>query len=167
MLSIASWTKPIHYVVAGRVVALCAGFLLGVGYVANGWTPIGAGAMSWVLAVSLLMGAPKQRGSELIGATAIWLSFAEFLSMMQTGHFDAMRWLFSVCALLVAVFPIRVSWNRQLANSHPNATFAQLDRRAAGWTPAMLPKSDDKLARLRGEGADGKVDGLDLASEVV
>lgn len=118
--------------------------------------------MSWLLAVSLLLGAPKQRGSELIGATAIWLSFAEFISMGQTGHFHAERWLFSVAALVVAVVPIRVSWNRQLANSCPDATFKQLDRRIAGWSPAMMPKSDEKLAKLRGEQSAESV----LAGEV-
>lgn len=167
MPSFASWTKPIHYVFAGRVIALGVGFFLGLGYVVNGWSPVGAGMMAWALAVSLLLGAPTQRGSELIGATAIWLSFAEFLSMLQTGHFNAERWLFSIGALLVAVIPIRVSWTRQLANAFPDATFKQLDRRAIGWSPALMPKSDEKLAALRGEGPAHPADGLDLAGEAI
>lgn len=165
MPSLSSWTKPIHYVIAGRVVALCAGFVLGLGYVADAWSPIGAGAMAWLLAISLLLGAPKQRGTELIGAMAIWLSFAELLGMMKYGSFNTERWLFSEFALLAAMIPIWVNWNRTLAWTNPHETFASLDRRAAGWTPSLLPTREDKLAKLRGEQAQEAPDGSDLAAE--
>ncbi|MDE2562606.1 MAG: hypothetical protein KGL48_10230 [Sphingomonadales bacterium] len=150
---------------AGRLLALGAAFVLGLGYVADAWTPIGAGALTWVLAVSLLLGAPGQRGSELIGATAIWLSFAEFLGMLKFGQFNTERWLFSELALLATMIPIWVNWNRRLAWSNPHETFAQLDRRAAGWNPSLLPTRDDKLARLRGEDPAEATDGSDLAGK--
>jgi len=165
MPSISTWTKPIHYVIAGRVVALCTGFVLGLGYVVDAWSPFGAGAVAWILAISLLLGAPKQRASELIGAMAIWLTFAEFLGMLKYGEFNAERWLFAELALLAALTPILVNWNRKLAWENPHQTFARLDRRTAAWHPSLFPTREDKLAAMRSEPGPEALSQPGLAAE--
>lgn len=82
---------PGHVTLIGRAVAAAAAFALGFGYVSNSMTPEMAGIGSFFLACALLLGAPRQRATEMLGAVTVWQCFAEFLSTIESGTFAMWR----------------------------------------------------------------------------
>lgn len=92
---------------------------------------------AFVLAVCLLLAVPDQRGSELLGAAAIWMTTAEFMSASQSHHFDMWRWAVSVATLALVIVPLKVQYLRSLARSNPYRPLGELDRRA--WSTGAMP----------------------------
>lgn len=56
---------------SGTCVAVATALALGYGYVTDMLTPLLAGLGGFVLACSLLLAAPKQRATELLGAVTV------------------------------------------------------------------------------------------------
>lgn len=135
---------------SGTCVAVATALALGYGYVTDMLTPLLAGLGGFMLACSLLLAAPKQRATELLGAVTVWMCFAEFLSTMQSGHFALWRLCVSVATLGCVMAVIRVQHLRDLTRRAPDTRLAQLDRRTISGM-AVLPPLDAQLAQLRGE----------------
>lgn len=131
-----------------RAVAVITAVALGLSYVANALTPVTSGLGSFLLACALLLAAPRQRATELLGAVAVWQCFAEFLSTVQSGEFQMWRLAVSVATLGTAMAVIRVQHLRDLARSHPDTALADLDRRGVSM-PHLLPRAEAHLAELR------------------
>ncbi len=136
----------------GTCVAVATALGLGYGYVTDVLTPLLAGLGGFVLACGLLLAAPKQRATELLGAVTVWMCFAEFLSTMQSGHFSLWRLAVAVATLGCIMAVIRVQHLRDLARRSPDTRLADLDRRAIGGF-GVLPPMDSQLAKLRTEDA--------------
>lgn len=132
------------------IVAVATAIALGYGYVTDLLTPTLGGIASFLLACSLLLAAPRQRASELLGAATVWMCFAEFLSTIQSGEFAMWRLAVSVATLGCVMAVIRVQHLRDLSRRAPNTPLAELDRRIAG-DFAVMPHSQAQLAALRHE----------------
>jgi len=123
---------PGHVARFARIGALLIAFALMAGYVTDRLTLEMAGVGSLFLAVLTLLAFPNQRSSELLGALAIWLTYAEFMAAIQSGHFDLWRWAIVLATLSLVIVPIKVQHLRQLARSNPYRPLGELDRRM--WT---------------------------------
>lgn len=134
------------------IVAVTTAVALGYGYVTDLLTPTLGGIGGFVLACSLLLAAPRQRASELLGAVTVWMCFAEFLSTMQSGEFAMWRLAVSVATLGCVTAVIRVQHLRDLSRRAPDTPLADLDRRLAGGF-GIVPRTDAQLAALRHEDA--------------
>lgn len=132
------------------VVAVATSMTLGYGYVSDQLTPLLAGLGGFLLSCSLLLAAPRQRATELLGAIAVWMCFAEFLSTMQSGHFAMWRLAVSVATLGCVMSVVRVQHLRDLNRKAPDTSLADLDRRAIGGL-GILPRTDAQLVALRHE----------------
>jgi hypothetical protein len=150
-----------------RIAALLIAFALTAGYVTDRLTLELAGVGSLVLAVLMLMALPNQRSSELLGALAIWLTYAEFMAAIQSGHFDLWRWAVVLATLSLVIVPIKVQHLRQLARANPYQPIRELDRRvwsASGPGAVPAPYVPVVLAALSFDGdpegdRDGSWDG--------
>lgn len=136
----------------GRFVALATALSLGFGYVTDTLTPTLAGVGSFLLANALLLAAPRQRATELLGAVTVWQCFAEFLATMQSGQFAMWRLSVSIATLGCVMAVIRVQHMRDLTRQSPDTPLADLDRRTVGGI-GVLPRTDAQLAELRHEEA--------------
>lgn len=123
---------PGHVARFARIGALLIAFALTAGYVTDRLTLEMAGVGSLFLAVLMLLAFPNQRSSELLGALAIWLTYAEFMAAIQSGHFGLWRWAIVLATLSLVIVPIKVQHLRQLARSNPYRPLGELDRRV--WT---------------------------------
>ncbi|WP_421848322.1 hypothetical protein [Novosphingobium sp.] len=121
---------PGHVTRFARIGALLIAFMLTSGYVTDRLTLELAGVGSFFLAVVTLLALPSQRSSELLGALAIWLTYAEFMAAIHSGHFDLWRWAVVLATLSLVIVPIKVQHLRQLARSNPYQPLGKLDRRA-------------------------------------
>ncbi|GEN99821.1 hypothetical protein NSE01_16540 [Novosphingobium sediminis] len=128
---------PGHIASFARIGALLIAFALTAGYVTDRLTLELAGVGALFLAVLTLLALPNQRSSELLGALAIWLTYAEFMAAIQSGHFDLWRWAVVLATLSLVILPIKVQHLRQLARSNPYRPLGELDRRV--WT--VVPES--------------------------
>lgn len=125
---------PGHITRFARIGALMIAFALTAGYVTDRLTLELAGVGSLSLALLTLLAFPSQRSSELLGALAIWLTYAEFMAAIQSGLFDLWRWAIVLAALSLVIVPIKVQHLRQLARSNPYQPLGALDRRV--WSAA-------------------------------
>ena len=123
---------PGHVTRFARIGALVIAFALTAGYVTDRLTLEMGGVGAFFLAVFTLLALPSQRSSELLGALAIWLTYAEFMAAIQSGHFNLWRWAVVLATLSLVIVPIKVQHLRQLARSNPYRPLGELDRR--GWT---------------------------------
>lgn len=139
--------------VAG-VVAVATSMTLGYGYVSDQLSPLLAGLGGLLLSCSLLLAAPRQRATELLGAIAVWMCFAEFLSTMQSTHFAMWRLAVSVATLGCVMSVIRVQHLRDLSRRSPDISLADLERRTIGGI-GVLPRTDAQLIALRSEDVQG------------
>lgn len=137
-----------------RFLATTTAVALGFGYVSNLLAPVSAGIGAFLLTCSLLLAAPRQRATELLGAVAVWLCFAEFLSTVESGEFQIWRLAVAVSTLGVAMAVLRVQHLRSLMRTHPETAVADLDRRTVSGI-GVLPRSDAELAELRKDQAPG------------
>jgi hypothetical protein len=97
---------PGHVASFARIGALLIAFALTAGYVTDRLTLELAGVGAFFLSVLLLLALPNQRSSELLGALAIWLTYAEFMAAIQSGHFDLWRWAVVLATLAVMAFVV-------------------------------------------------------------
>lgn len=111
------------------MVALLIAFALTAGYVTDTLTGETAGIGAFFLSLGVLMALPGQRSAELLGALAIWLTYAEFMAAAQSGEFDLWRWGVALAALSLVVVPLKVQHVRQLARTNPYQPIKDLDRR--------------------------------------
>jgi hypothetical protein len=142
---------PGHVTRFARIGALLIAFLLTSGYVTDRLTLELAGVGAFFLAVLTLLALPSLRSSELLGALAIWLTYAEFMAAIQSGHFDLWRWAVVLATLSLVVVPIKVQHLRQLARSNPYQPLGTLERRvwqAAGPAAAPRPYAPAALAAI-------------------
>ncbi len=144
---------------SAKVVAISTAVALACGYVSNALTPVTAGMGAFLLAGALLLAAPAQRASEMLGAVTVWMCFAEFLSTTQSGHFAIWRLAVTVATLGGVIGVIRIQHLRELARQAPDTTLADLDRRTLGGT-RIVPRSASKLTGMRRETASGTAAGL-------
>jgi hypothetical protein len=165
MVRIMAFTKstPSHYVRLSRIVALVIAVAMAVGYAWNLPDPAEVALATYALALTALLGTPGQRGTELVGAVAIWISFAEMLSFWQTGDFDQWRWMVAMATLAVVLAPFKLQWLREMARLHPDTAFVELDRRCAQWTPTLVPHSAAQLSAMRQD--NGLVHNIAVESE--
>ncbi len=126
---------PGHVARFARIGALLIAFALTAGYVTDRLTLEMAGVGSLFLAVLTLLALPNQRSSELLGALAIWLTYAEFMAAIQSGRFDLWRWAVVLATLSLVIVPIKVQHLRQLARSNPYRPMGELDRRVRTVVP--------------------------------
>lgn len=129
MRSLIARYTPAQVVRAGRILALITANVMTVGYVTGWMTTESAAILAYLLGSLILIGVPDQRASELLGAQAIWMTVAEFLSAAQAGHLNLWRWAVSVSALAVVLIPIKIQYMRSLARAHPYRALRDLDRR--------------------------------------
>lgn len=149
---------PGHVARFAKFGALLIAFGLTTGYVTDRLTLEMAGVGALFLAVLTLLALPSQRSSELLGALAIWLTYAEFMSAIQSGHFDLWRWAVVLATLSLVIVPIKVQHLRQLARSNPYLPLGEHDRRTwsvAGRAGAPAPYA---LATLAAIGFDPDAD---------
>lgn len=135
-----------------RLARVTAGLLLlgmMVGYADNVLSTETVGMGAFGLGLLLLLAFPDQRASELLGAVAIWVTTAEFMSAAQTGTFQHWRWAVAIAALAVVVLPLRVEYLRRLARTAPDRTIGELDRRA--FAIGAVPHTPAALAAMRSE----------------
>lgn len=145
-----SSVTPRTLVRLARCTALVIAVVLTLGYVNDRLTVEGAAFGSFGLAVALLLAVPDQRSSELLGAAAVWMTVAEFLSAMQDGHFATWRWAMALATLAMVLVPLKVQYLRMLARSNPYRTIGDLDRRA--WATGVVPLGGGSQAARRGGG---------------
>ena len=158
-----SYITPGHVVRFAKVFALLVAFGLTAGYVTASLTVESAGIGAFFLAVGLLLALPGQRSSELLGAQSIWMTYAEFLSAIQCGHFDLWRWAVALATLALVIVPLKVQHLRQLARSNPYQPIHELDRRiwsAAGPKASPAPYVPAALAAIRIDGTETEADSL-------
>jgi hypothetical protein len=139
-----------------KVFALLVAFALTLGYVTATLTVQTAGIGTFFLSVGLLLALPGQRSSELLGALAIWMTYAEFMSAFRCGHFDLWRWAVALATLALVVVPLKVQHLRQMARSNPYQPILELDRRiwsAAGPEAVPAPYVPAALAGIRTDDA--------------
>ena len=139
---------PGHVTLIGRAVAVVAAFALGFGYVSNSMTPEMARIGSLFLACALLLGAPRQRATEMLGAVTVWQCFAEFLSTIESGTFAMWRLGVALATLGSVMAVIRVQHLRALSRQSPATPLRDLDRRTISGI-GVLPPSSVKLAEMR------------------
>lgn len=135
-----------------RIPALCCGLVLALGYVSNLLTPTGAALLDFALGWAMLLAAPRQRASEMLGAVAVWTAFAEFLSTIDTGHFQFWRLGIAVATLGGIMLVIRVQYLRELARTSAETPLAELDRRS-GPAISVIPHSAAQLEAMRQQDA--------------
>lgn len=136
------------------VVAVVTSMSLGYGYVTDRLTPLVAGLGGFLLSSSLLLAAPRQRATELLGAVAVWMCFAEFLSTMQSEHFAMWRLAVAVATLGCVMSVIRVQHLRDLNRRSPDTPLVDLERRTIGGID-VVPRTDVQLVALRSEDVQG------------
>lgn len=140
---------PGHVVGIAKVVAMGMAMIMTAAYVTDRLTVESAGIASFCLALSLLLAVPDQRSSEVLGATAIWMTTAEFMACSQSGHFDMWRWAVAVATLALVIVPLKVQYLRGLARTNPYCPITEQDRRA--WTAGVVPLTPGMVAIKRGE----------------
>lgn len=141
---------PIQIHRFARIAAVLTAVALGFGYVVNAITPLMAGIGTFALTCSLLLAAPRQRATELLGAVAVWQCFAEFLSTVDSGQFQVWRLSVSVATLGIGIAVIRVQHLRALMRISPETRIADLDRRTVGGI-GILPRTEAQLAEMRSD----------------
>ncbi|MEO0031220.1 MAG: hypothetical protein RIS94_978 [Pseudomonadota bacterium] len=137
MKSLIALVTPLQIVRVAKVLAMLTAMVMTAAYVTDRLTVETAGIAAFVLAVCLLLAVPDQRGSELLGAAAVWMTTAEFMSASQSHHFALWRWAVSVATLALVIVPLKVQYLRGLARSNPYRPLGELDRRA--WSPGVMP----------------------------
>jgi hypothetical protein len=134
-----------------KIASLLIAFALTAGYVTDGLTVETAGIGGFFLSLTVLMALPRQRSSELLGALAVWLTYAEFMAAAQSGHFDLWRWGVALATLSLVVVPLKVQHVRQLARTNPYQPIRELDRRvwpSTGPNVAPAPYAPAALAAI-------------------
>ena len=129
---------PAQLVRLGRILALFAATAMTAGYVTGLATPESTAVMAFLLGLLILLSAPDQRSSELLGAQAVWMTVAEFLAAAQSGQMLFWRWAVSIAALAVVIVPLKIQHLRSLARSHPYSPLRDLERRAPAASSAVL-----------------------------
>lgn len=139
---------PGQIALSARFVGIATAIALGYGYVTDTLTPTTAGVGSFFLGCALLLAAPRQRATELLGAATVWQCFAEFLSTVQSGHFAMWRLGVSVATLGCIIAVVRIQHLRELTRQSPDTRLVDLDRRTVGGI-GVIPRTDAQLAELR------------------
>lgn len=139
---------PLAIVRASRIMAGLVTILLMAGYVTDSMTPSSAGVGAFTMAALLLLSAPGQRATEMLGAIAVWMSFAEFLATISSGHFMLWRWAVAVATLGGLIAVINIQYLRLLARVAPDTPMGDLDRRTIPSLGAV-PMSPSALATAR------------------
>lgn len=140
-----------------KIASLLIAFALTAGYVTDALTVETAGIGGFFLSLALLMALPRQRSSELLGALAIWLTYAEFMAAAQSGHFDLWRWGVALATLSLVVVPLKVQHVRQLARTNPYQPIQELDRRIWSGTGPKVASAPYAPAALAAICSDGPV----------
>ncbi len=138
-----------------RIAGLLIAFAMTAGYVTDGLTAETAGIGGFFLSLALLVALPGQRSSELLGALAVWLTYAEFMAAAQSGHFDLWRWGVALATLSLVVVPLKVQHVRQLARTNPYQPIQELDRRtwsSTGPKATPAPYAPVALAAICNDG---------------
>lgn len=125
-----AWT-PQAIVHVAQAAVLLIGAVMIDGYLTRSMNDADACRGALALGVALLLAAPRQRSSELLGAVAIWLTTAEFLVASRTGMFALWRWSETLASLAIILVLARLSYFRALARANPWRSFGDLDRRRA------------------------------------
>ncbi|CAM4211925.1 FUSC family protein [Novosphingobium lubricantis] len=133
---------------AARPIAIATGVALCLGYVSGFLNPLLAGIGAFTAAAAMLLAAPRQRATEMLGAATIWTCFAEFLATIDSGDFHIVRLAVSVATLGGVMAIIRIQHLRDLARRSPEVPLCELDRRAIT-ALTMVPPSAAQLAELR------------------
>jgi hypothetical protein len=148
-----------------KVFTLLVASVLAIGYVSSWLTLELAGIGAFFLATGLLLAFPGQRSSELLGALAVWLTYAEFMAAIQNGQFDLWRWAVVLATLSLVIVPLKVQHLRQLARSNAYQPISAQDRRSwsgTGRASAPKPYAPAALAAITFDaGFNGKADGSD------
>jgi hypothetical protein len=111
---------PAGTIVHGAQIAVLAiGALATHDYLGGGMGDSDAGRIALILGVAVLIAAPQQRGAELLGAVAIWLTTCEFMAASRTGQFALWRWVMGLAALALVLILTRVSHFRAQARANP------------------------------------------------
>ncbi|NMN03563.1 hypothetical protein FHT17_001317 [Novosphingobium sp. SG916] len=151
---------PAQVVRFGRILALLTATAMTFGYVTGRATAESTAVMAYVLGLLILLSAPGQRSSELLGAQAVWMTVAEFLAAAQSGQMLLWRWAVSVAALAVVMVPLKIQHLRSLACRHPYSPLRDLERRAPAASSAVL---DGRARRVRprpGQTPEADADGV-------
>jgi len=132
-----------------QIAVLAIGAWAMQGYLGGGMDQGDASRIALALGIAVLVAAPRQRGAELLGAVAIWLTTCEFLSASRTGQFALWRWAVALATLAVVMILTRVPHFRAVARVNPWRRLGDRDRRR----PARGPGAGWRH-RARGNGAD-------------
>lgn len=148
-----------------KVFTLLVASVLAVGYVSSWLTLELAGIGAFFFASGLLLAFPGQRSSELLGALAVWLTYAEFMAAIHNGQFDLWRWAVVLATLSLVIVPLKVQHLRQLARSNPYQPIGAQDRRSwagTGRTSSPRPYAPAALAAIAFDGrSDSEADEAD------
>lgn len=99
------------------------------GYLDGGMSDGDAGQLALAMGLAVLMAAPRQRGADLLGAVAIWLTTCEFLAASRTGQFALWRWTEMLAALALILMVARVQRLRALARTNRWRSLREGERR--------------------------------------
>jgi len=129
-----------------RIALLALGVAATHGYLQGGLGSDDAGQLALALGLAVLLAAPRQRGAELLGAVAIWLTTCEFMAASHTGQFALWRWAVALAALALVRVITRVPQLRARARANPWRPLRESDRRA----PAPAGQYAPAPARIEG-----------------
>jgi hypothetical protein len=118
-----------------QIAVLAIGAMAVHGYLGGGLNDGDAGQLALAMGVAVLMAAPRQRGAELLGAVAIWLTTCEFMAASRTGQFALWRWAEALAALALILIMTHVPHFRALARANPWRSLRDRDRRHARGGP--------------------------------
>jgi hypothetical protein len=113
-----------------RIAVLAIGVVATHGYLSGGLGSGDAGQIALALGLAVLLAAPHQRGAELLGAVAIWLTTCEFMAASHTGQFALWRWAVALAALALVLVITRVPRLRARARANPWRPLRENERRA-------------------------------------
>jgi hypothetical protein len=153
MNALVSRITPGQVARCARIGALLIAFALTAGYVTDRLTLELAGVGALFLAMLTLLALPGQRSSELMGALAIWLTYAEFMAAIQSGQFNLWRWAVVLATLSLVIVPIKVQHLRQLARSNPYRPIGEQERRI--WPAAASAMAPDISSGLSPDRTSG------------
>lgn len=132
-----------------RIAVLAIGAMAVHGYLGGGMNDDDARELALAMGVAVLMAAPRQRGAELLGAVAIWLTTCEFMAASRTGQFALWRWADVLAALALILIMTRVPHFRALARTNPWRSWRDRDRSAeSDQVPAALAVIEGRARRI-------------------
>ena len=131
---------PGTIVFGARIAVLAIAAWAMCGYVYGAPNAADAGQQALVLGVAALLAAPRQRGSDVLGAAAIWLTIGEFLAASHTGQFALWRWATVLAALALVLVATRARHVRSRARANPWRPLNEPVGRSQGAPGAAWPK---------------------------